>query len=155
MKYIFIFLAFSSLCFSQTYEDLEKITSVETFKRFVIEEGYEKLNDNINPKVITYAKAAPVNFGDKVNYVNVAFYYQTEEENRSWRFVFYNFISNDYRNLFNYVKAECEFSEIIERKGLNDPTDIIEFAVYNCDGIGKLGFAKSKGAGFVHYFSKK
>ena len=155
MKYIFIFLAFSSLCFSQTYEDLEKITSVETFKRFVIEEGYEKTNDNVNPKVIKYAKAAPVNFGDKVNYVKAAYYYQTQEENGSWGFILSDdFIYDDYRNLFNYVKAECEFSEIIERK-MGNLTRSIEFAVYNCDGIGKLGFAKSEGAGFVHYFSKK
>ena len=144
---IFIFLAFSSLCFSQTYEDLEKITSVETFKRFVIEEGYEKLDNNNYPKVIAYAKAGT---GKDV----IAYYYQTEEENGSWRFIFYDFIYH-YKNLFSYVKAECEFSEIIERKALSNPSHSIEFAVYNCDGIGKLGFARSEGAGFVHYFSKK
>jgi len=156
MKHIILYLAFTSLCFSQTYEDLKKITSIETFKRLVIEEGYEKLSDDSNPKVIGYAKAVALNIDDEVNYSSIAYYYQTQEENGSWRFILTdNFIYKDYSRLFDYVKLNCEFSEIIERKALSDPTQSIEFAVYNCEGIGKLGFAKSEGAGFIHYFSKK
>ena len=142
--------------YGQNYDDLKKITSLETFKRLVIEKGYEKIPDYDYPQVLLYAKPAPLNIDNEVNYISIAYYYQTEEESGSWRFILTdNFMYRDYDKLFTYVKKNCEFSEIIDRKGLDDPTQSIEFAVYNCEGIGKLGFAKKDGAGFVHYFSKK
>ena len=78
----------------------------------MIEEGYEKLSDDSNPKVIGYAKAVPLNVDDEVNYSSIAYYYQTQEENGSWRFILTdNFIYKDYSRLFDYVKLNCEFSE--------------------------------------------
>ena len=89
MKKLLLLSALLIFAFSygQNYDDLKKITSLETFKRLVIEKGYEKMPNSGYPQVLGYAKAAPLNIDNEVSFISIAYYYQTKEESGSWRFI--------------------------------------------------------------------
>lgn len=150
MKILFPFLLISIVSFSQvtSFEDIKTITSLNQFKRIVIENGYEKAKTQIAEDIVTYY-LEPYYIDDELTNLKGGAYYYTK--NGDFRFNFreneFNY-NKQYDDIFDEVKKDCIFFEIIPRKDL-------EYAAYSCFLDGKLGFVQEEGWCYIHYFAEK
>tara|TARA_B100001287_G_C22313950_1_gene358519 strand:- start:58 stop:513 length:456 start_codon:yes stop_codon:yes gene_type:complete len=151
MKKLLILLLFIPLVsFGQvnSYTDLQKINSLEQFKRIAIENGYEKSKYQNDVNIVEYYLNPSFNDEELTNADGAAFYYI---DNKDFRFVFKeNFlgVNIEYDDIYDSVKKDCRFFEIIPRKNL-------EFATYSCVLKGKLGFVEEEGFRYIHYFAER
>lgn len=148
-KILLILLFIPTICFGQvnSYTDIKKINSLDQFKRIAIENGYEKSKIQNDDNIVEYYLEP--SYDDKeIRYAKGAAFYYTE--NGDFRFMFKeNFIGlGKYEYIFDEVKKDCQFFEIIQRKDL-------EFVTYSCSQKGKLGFVQKEGWGYIHYFAEK
>ena len=145
------FLPFISIGQIKTLDELKRITSQETFERVCIENGYEK--SLMQEDTLVMYVLNPYYYEKKIiKSSGQAYYYLSEKEMNSFRFNFENSRPYDYNenydNVFDKVKSNCDYVDISERKD-------IAFSTYDCLPNGKLGFGKNEGANFIHYFPKK
>ena len=153
---ILLFVPFISIGQIKTLDEIKRITSQETFERVCIENGYEKSKELMvihqEDCYIVYALNPTFNDKNEILSQGFAVYYTSEKEMNSFRFNFENSKPYDYNenydNIFDEVKSNCDYLDISERKN-------IAFSTYDCLPNGKLGFGKRKGINIIHYFPKK
>tara|TARA_Y100000385_G_scaffold239267_1_gene254598 strand:+ start:212 stop:691 length:480 start_codon:yes stop_codon:yes gene_type:complete len=151
---ILFFIPFISIGQINTLDEIKRITSQETFERVCIENGYEKSKElqGDNDNIIAYALNPK--FNDEREIIKgegFAYYYISEKEMNSFRFGFMDNVlnyNNDYDNIFDKAKSNCDYVDVTERKD-------IAFSTYDCLPNGKLGFGKNEGTNIIHYFPKK
>ena len=154
MKHLLLILLFFPLIsFGQikTFDEIKRITSQETFERVCIENGYEK--SLMQEDTLVMYVLNPYYYEKKIiKSSGQAYYYLSEKEMNSFRFNFENSRPYDYNenydNIFDEVKSNCDYVDISERKN-------IAFSTYDCLPNGKSGFGKRKGTNIIHYFPKK
>jgi hypothetical protein len=149
-KLLFLLVFIPIVSFGQVTElnDLLDITSLNQFKRICIENGYEKIKAEDETKIIEYMLSPTYEDEEIVSTRGIAYYYI---DDGSWRIGFpenYGGGKIFYDRLFEEVKENCHFVDIVERKEL-------EFAAYICSPNGAIGFTESEGWGIVHFFSNK
>ena len=150
-----IILLIPILTYSQTYNELMGIKSMNDFKRVMIENGYE----------MDYEDEIEVVFG--YNLVR-----EVGETNKSEKWGMYNKKSKtiiyqfgekplsllsrygDYDDIVDNIKSKCEYDDIIV---VEDESGIMksEYVGYNCSeskSDGKFGFMVSEGNGYVKFF---
>ena len=150
MKNLLPFLFIPLFSFGQvtSFEDIKKITSLNQFKRIVIENGYEKAKTQNDENIVEYYLEPYYNDEGLVNLQGAALY---NVGNGDFRFVYKERLFRmvyEYEDIFEEVQKNCLFFEIIQRKDL-------EFAAYSCLEQGKLGFVEEEGWGYIHYFAEK
>ena len=149
---ILLFVPFISIGQIKTLDEIKRITSQETFERVCIENGYEKSIKMQEDTLTTYLLNPKFNDeGEIIKGEGFAYYYTSEKEMNSFRFGFFdNYFdyNNDYNDIFDKVKSNCDYIDVTNRKD-------IAFSTYDCLPNGKLGFGKSEGTNFIHYFPKK
>jgi len=157
-KLLFLLLFIPTLSYSQiTYNEVMSINSEKTFKRVVIENGYESNSD----------EDGRISYG--LNIVR-----DSIEENKSSRWAGYDKNSSEFRfkfyrisqlNLFGNeivvdtpydeivkdIKKNCEFYDIINRKG----TDYVCYSCSQSTYKGKIGFVISEGSGIIRHIIPK
>ena len=149
-KLLLLLLFIPVVCFGQvnSYTDLKKINSLDQFKRIAIENGYEKSKTQNYDNIVEYYLEPSYDNEEGISAKGVAFYYTS---NGDFRFIFKENIFGvnlEYDDIFDEVKKDCQFFEIIPRKDL-------EFATYSCSLKGKLGFVEEEGYRYIHYFAEK
>jgi hypothetical protein len=161
MKKLFLLLFISILSYSQiSYKDVMSINSEDTFKKVVIENGYE-FNDIDEEGWITYGfnierDAIEGNKSSKWGAYNKNDGKFTFQFNR--RTLLGNFLGseddtskNRYDLIVKDIKEKCKYYKIINYNG-------IDYVTYSCSESsykGKIGFVVSEGSGIIRHFPTK
>ena len=143
-KLLFILLFSSLISFSQevTLKDLLSINSEDTFKKVVIENGYEF--DSENGGILYYGYNIIRDSTEGNTSHKWALY------NDKFGFIEFQFVKNDmfveleFNRIVTDIKSNCEYFEIDG-----------DYVTYNCPDSsfnGQIGFKTSKGAGYVANF---
>jgi hypothetical protein len=158
-KYILLLLFIPIMSFGQiTYNDLMSIKSVDTFKKVVIENGYEADNTGIDDELINYgynitkdsingnkatkwAVYSPSNdvFVFKFSRSNVVDDFFGSEPDNS---------TNEYDLIVKELKAKCKYFKIREF----DENDYVTYSCSESSYTGKIGFMVSDGFGYIMHF---
>ena len=159
MKKLLLILFIPFVSFSQTYEELMSINSIDMFKKLVIENGYEY--DSTDDDWINYG----------FNIVK-----DSIEGNKSSKWMSYNskddrFLlvfsrgskiddliglktdnsKNPYDLIVNNIKQKCKYYKIINYEG----TDYVSYGCSESSYKGKIGFVISEGKGLIRHFPKE
>ena len=137
-KTLFLLLFIPTLSYSQiTYKDIISIHSENTFKRAVIENGYELvIKDN---KQLIY---------DNINHTSVC---GLSLRDNLFLFRFFNDGIKNYNSIVDDIKNNCTFLGIGEFEG-ND------YVCYSCSESkykGDIGFTIFEGVGIIQLFPKE
>ena len=154
MKKVLILLFIPILSYSQiSYKDVMSIKSVDTFKKVVIENGYE-FNDKDDDGWITYGFNI-VRDSIEGNKSSQWSYYNTKDDGFTFSFsrtsVLGEFFGtednseNPYDLIVKDIKEKCKYHKIINYKG----TDYVTYSCSESLYKGKLGFRVSDGLGIV------
>ena len=158
MKKLLILLLLPLFSFSQTYDELISINSLDTWKKVVIENDYEYVEwdeDREDNEWVTYGYGVIKDSTLTTTSVEIMSSYNTKDDRFSFQMpmkyedFFGAMVDTDmaqtYNTLSKDIKANCEYSEIINYKG-------DDFVVYTCSNR-KYGFAIGvAGYGIVRYF---
>ena len=156
MKKLLILLLLPLFSFSQTYDDIVSINSLDTWKKVVIENGYEFANVDFDSEDwVTYGYGVTRDSNDaftsakimsSYNIKDGRFSFQIPMKYESWFGIEEETeMSKRYYSISEEIKANCEYSEIINYK--DD-----DFVVYNCSNR-KYGFAIGVSTwGIIRYF---
>jgi len=142
MKQLLLLFFIPILSYSQiTYEDIMSINSVKTFKRVVIEGGYE----------FAYEKHGWLNYGKNLEKDYADEYKATEwcryEKNTSnFRFLWFD-LKQYYLNVEN-IKEKCKFYDVHNYYG----TDYVCYSCSESKYKGKIGFVIEDGDGYIRHF---
>ena len=159
MKKLIILLFIPIVSFSQTYDEFVSINSLETWKKVVIENGYEYVYwGEGNEDWVTYGFGVMKDSADVATNVKIITAYNIKDDRFSFQMPmkyedFYGAMvdtemSKIYNALTKDIKANCEYSEIINYKG-------DDFVVYTCSNR-KYGFAiDTSGSGIVRNFPEE
>jgi len=142
MKRLLLLLLIPTLSYSQTYEDIMGINSEKTFKRVVIENGFEKSIEKSNDTEVFYISYIYSNLNGQ------KFSYDRGYYNDSGKFSFEFNDTKTYFNLINKIKKNCTFFNIVE---LGE----VDYVCYSCPQSkykGKIGFRSSNRKGYVVHF---
>ena len=157
-KLLFLLLFVPLISFSQiTYKDIMYINSEKTYKKVVIENGYEfdsadddviwygwnitkdSINGNKSKKWSTYTKSTGA-FIFQFSRTNVlADFLKSDSDNSK----------NEYDLIVEDIKAKCKYFDVI-----TDEANI-SYVTYSCSESsykGKIGFMVSEGTGFIVHF---
>jgi hypothetical protein len=161
MKKLFLLLFIPILSYSQiSYKDVMSINSEDTFKKVVIENGYE-FNDIDEEGWITYGfnierDSIEGNKSSKWGAYNKNDGKFTFQFNR--RTLLGNFLGseddtskNRYDLIVKDIKEKCKYYKIINYNG-------IDYVTYSCSESsykGKIGFVVSEGSGIIRHFPTK
>ena len=155
MRYLIILLFISFSGFSQTYEDLMSINSLETFKKVCLENGYQKINlaeffqENTEDSVeITSSDGTDMDDFVTYSYQETARVANWNPTDNTFAFTYQKnaflelFMGEDEKSVYDEIvddiKENCKFYKIAETVG------DIEFVTYSCSQSlykGKIGFA--------------
>ena len=156
MKKLILLLFIPFVSFGQTYNELISINSLDTWKKVVSENGYEYVYwGEGNEDWVTYGFGVMKDSTNAASTVQIVAAYNIKDGRFSFQMPmkYQNFIgamvdtemSKTYNALTKDIKANCEYSEIINYK--ED-----DFVVYTCSNR-KFGFAIGiSGFGIVRYF---
>ena len=148
MKKILLLLLFIPLIsLSQVnYEDMLSINSIEQFKRVMIENDYDFVENK--QETLTYAKYPIKNSEGELESSDWA-YFSIEHNSYIFEFVNVLFGKFTYDDIYDVVKDKCKFSNILEVKD-NDGNPI-DYACYTCpeSSAGVIGFTKNNGTGTI------
>jgi len=161
MKRLLLLLIIPTLSYSQiTYEDIMSINSEKTFKRVVIENGFEFGSyDNEYGEFLNYGIDITKDSIDgdrsvlwgRYNKFNGEFGFKFSY-GRSLLGLEFNDDDNPYDLIIEKIKKNCKYYDIIEE-------DELDFVCYSCSQSkykGKIGFTKSDGSGIIkHIIPKK
>tara|TARA_Y100000991_G_scaffold204653_1_gene180333 strand:- start:651 stop:1553 length:903 start_codon:yes stop_codon:yes gene_type:complete len=163
MKRLLLLLTIPTLSYSQiTYEDVMSINSEKTFKRVMIENGFEH-EDTDNNQYVWYGlntvkdsvKGSQSSFWGSYYKRNGEFTFQISLRSSFGLDFFGKQIENEdnvYNEIIEKIKKNCNYYDIIEKDG-------DDFVCYSCSQStykGKIGFTKSDGWGFIkHIIPKK
>jgi hypothetical protein len=158
MKKLFLLLFIPILSYSQiSYKDVMSINSEDTFKKVVIENGYE-FNDIDEEGWITYGfnierDSIEGNKSSKWGVYNKKDGKFTFQFNR--RTLLENLLAseddtskNRYDLIVKDIKEKCKYYKIINYYG-------IDYVTYSCSESsykGKIGFVVSEGSGIIRHF---
>ena len=159
MKRLLLILLIPTLSFSQiTYEDIMGINSEKTFKRVVIENGFEFSREE--EEYIGYGLNIRK---DSINGDRSSLWGRYYKINGEFQFQFSlssSFLGltkdmsdeSPYPSIIDKIKKNCTFYDVIEE-------DQIDYVCYSCSQSsykGKIGFTKSNGSGLIkHILPKK
>ena len=160
MKRLLLLLIIPTLSYSQiTFKDIMSINSEKTFKRVMIENGFEK-TDSDNEDLIWYGyNISEEDGGDKSN-----FWSRYDKDNGEFRFQisikskgetdFFGRETNSeyventiYDIIVEKIKKNCKYYDIIEKSDR-------DYVCYSCSQStykGKIGFTKTNGIGYVDH----
>lgn len=156
MKKLLLILFIPFVSFSQTYEELMSINSIDMFKKVSIENGYQSYNedderafygfnivkDSIEDKMskaLVYLKKQDI-FMLSV-YKEISFLGVKTTRDRT-----------EYDLIVDEIKNKCTYSKIMEGPSGDD------FVTYSCSDSsfkGKIGFAIIEGFGFILNFPEE
>ena len=154
-KLLFLLLFIPTLSYSQiTFEDIMSINSEKTFKRVMIENNYEF--DQFNEEYIDYGLNI---VRDSINGNKSTEWIRYKKSNGEFYFHFFIITTNMYGSkigldnqtygiITNDIKKNCEYYDIINRKGM-------DYVCYSCSEWelwdGKIGFVISEGSGYIRH----
>lgn len=154
MKRLLFLLFIPILSYSQiTYKDVMSINSEKTFKRVVIENGFEfdKSDEeyigygmNINRDSINGNKSK---LWSRYSKINGEFNFQFSLSSSFYGLTKDLTDESPYNSIIEKVKKNCKFYDIIEKNGL-------DYVCYSCPQStykGKIGFTKSEGSGMIRH----
>ena len=156
MKKLILLLFIPLLSLSQTYDELVSINSLDTWKKVVIENGYEFANVDFDSEDwVTYGYGVTRDSTNAFTSAKIMSSYNIKDGRFSfqmpmkyeslWGIELETDMSKRYYKLSKEIKANCEYSEIINYK--DD-----DFVVYTCFNR-KYGFAiGTSGFGIVRNF---
>ena len=156
MKKLILLLFIPIVSFCQTYDEFVSINSLDTWKKVVIENGYEYVYwGEGNEDWVTYGFGVMKDSANVATNVKIITAYNIKDDRFSFQMPmkYENFfgamvdteMSKIYNVLTKDIKANCEYSEIINYKG-------DDFVVYTCSNR-KYGFAiGTSGFGIVRNF---
>jgi len=157
-KTLFLLLFIPLLSYSQiTYDDIMRINSEKTFKRVVIENGFEfdKSDEeyigygmNINRDSINGNKSK---LWSRYSKINGEFNFQFSLSSSFYGLTKDLTDESPYNSIIEKVKKNCKFYDIIEKNGL-------DYVCYSCPQStykGKIGFTKSEGSGVIQHILPK
>ena len=151
-----ILLLLPLFSFSQTYDEFVSINSLDTWKKVVIENGYEYVYwGEGNEDWVTYGFGVMKDSANVATNVKIITAYNIKDDRFSFQMPmkYEDFfgamldteMSKIYNALTKDIKANCEYTEIINYKG-------DDFVVYTCSNR-KYGFAiVTSGFGIVRNF---
>lgn len=159
MKNLLILLLFIPLLsFSQTYKDVMSISSVDMFKKVVIENGYEFSSEKDGE--ITYGFNIMKDSIDGDKSIKWA-YYSTNNDRWTFSFSRSNMLNSfasallgasseetpdsPYDTIVDEIKEKCKYYKIQDING-------VDFVTYSCSEStykGKIGFAINDGSGII------
>ena len=156
MKKLILLLFIPFVCFSQTYEELMSINSVDMLKKVSIENGYQPYAEN-DESVFYGFNIVKDSIEDKMN---KALIYDKKQD--MFMFSVYKEISffgvktsideTEYDLIVDKIKNKCTYHKIIKKdSGYN-------FVTYSCSDSsfkGKIGFAIIDGFGFILNFPEE
>ena len=148
---ILLFISFNS--YSQTYEDIMSINSIDIFKKVCIENDYEFHHKSNNLRYTDYAWNL---YRGETRSDDIAGIWSTYNEISGY-FYFIFYLENDsaknrYYSIVDGIKNRCKFYKII-----NDNSYGKDVATYSCFQSlysGKIGFFISDGFGYVIHYPK-
>ena len=166
MKKLLLLLLFIPIVsFGQSYKDVMSISSVDMFKKVVIENGYE-FSSNTD-ETITYGFNI---IKDSINADKSTRWAQYNPENDKWSFIFSRtdalaslagaFLGvesetdnskNPYNLITEGIKEKCKYYKIQNVEG----TDFVTYSCSESSYKGKIGFAIADGSGIVLHFSNE
>ena len=138
---ILIFLLISIIGFCQTskftLEDIETIKDVNSFKKVMMERGLEKVDDEGYNNLVIYGyKVNEDSEGELVTSLLGMYYYYLDGDEIQISFNDEDvFLENEYNELFDKVKLDCDFIDI-------DNSQSVEFIKYDCGNGFIIGFGK-------------
>ena len=161
-KLILLLLFIPVVCIGQSYKDVMSISSVDMFKKVVIENGYEY--DSTDDDWITYGYEI-IRDSIEGNRSSKWTSYNTKNDNWSFRLsrtdalgslagAFLGVQSetdnskNPYDLITDNIKEKCKYYKIQNYNG-------IDYVTYSCSESsykGKIGFAISEGKGIIRHF---
>ena len=150
MKKLILLLLIPIITYSQTYNELMGIESINDFKRVLIENGYEKYIDEELTVVYGYNWE-----GDKKEPADKLGWYVKETRIMGFDFgktpldIFNRF--GDYDDIVDNIKSKCEYDDIIVVGAFG------EYVGYICSESkldGKFGFRVSDEKGKIIIFNK-
>ena len=158
MKKLILLLFIPIVSFCQTYDEFVSINSLDTWKKVVIENGYEYVDwglDENDKDWVTYGFGVMKDSANVATNVKIITAYNIKDDRFSFQMPmkYEDFfgamvdteMSKTYNALTKDIKANCEYSEIINYKG-------DDFVVYTCSNR-KYGFAiGTSGFGIVRNF---
>ena len=157
MKNLFLLLFIPILSYSQiSYKDVMSINSEDSFKKVVIENGYE-FNDIDEEGCITYGfnierDSIEGNKSSKWGVYNKNDGKFTFQFNR--RTLLRNLFGseddnskNSYDLIVKDIKEKCKYYKIINYKG----TDFVTYSCSESSYKGKIGFVVSEGSGIIRH----
>jgi hypothetical protein len=160
MKKLILLLLFIPLVsFGQTYKDVMSISSVDMFKKVLIENGYE-YNSTLNDW-ITYGFNIKWDDNEGRNKSSRWAYYNLKDDRFNLNFSRTDLVSsffgsepdnseNPYDLITETIKEKCKYYKIQNLKG-------VDYVAYNCSESsykGKIGFAVSEGKGIIMHFTE-
>jgi len=149
MKRLLLLLFIPILSYSQTFDELKMVNSLDDFKKVMIENKYEF--DEISSDGSWMYGFNMIRDSVKGNGSEKwGSYY----EDGGWRILFNKrntiiYQLGDYDDILESIKDECSYEGIKKYYKNND------YVTYSCDESkfdGKIGFMISEGSGFIRYF---
>tara|TARA_B110001450_G_C17432727_1_gene404548 strand:- start:65 stop:559 length:495 start_codon:yes stop_codon:yes gene_type:complete len=156
MKHLLFLLLIPLLSFSQTYKDVMSIKSENTFKKVVIENGYEFDNDKDDVVWYGWNIAKDSVEGNKsskwasYNKLTGAFKFQLSRTNPIADFLNYenDTSKNAYDLIVADIKEKCKYYTIINYKGI----DHVSYSCSESSYKGKIAFVIDEGWGVIRHF---
>ena len=142
-KLLFLLFFIPLMSFSQEikFDDIMSINSIDTFKRVVIESGYEYIKED---SWLTYGYKVEKTKNEEPTASKWGVY-NIEWENFIFQFIKADiFVELEFNKIVSDIKSKCEYFEI---NG--------EYVTYNCPDSsfeGQIAFKTSEGSGFVAMF---
>jgi len=163
-KTLFLLFFIPTLSYSQiTFEDIMSINSLKTFKRVMIENGFER-EELDNEHRILYGlnikrdsvKNSKSSLWGGYDERNGEFRFQISVKSGGGRDFFGRKIDEEtgdnlYDEIVEKIKKNCKYYDVIE----NDGDDYVCYSCSQSTYKGKIGFTKSEGNGYIEHIIEK
>lgn len=163
MKRLLILFFIPTLSYSQiTFEDIMNINSEKTFKRVMIENGFENDRSNLEHWILyglnikrDSVEENKSSLWGSYNKRNGEFNFQISVTN-SFGLDFFGRQINDnenslYDEIVEKIKKNCKYYDVIEYDGV----DLVCYSCSQSSYKGKIGFTKSEGSGYIQHIIPK
>jgi hypothetical protein len=142
-RYLFFLSFIPVFSFGQSYLDIMSISSLEDFKKVVIENDYQL--DHKDESSVRYNYIGNKHDGTiRTGTFNI--------KDKTWMFSFirpdFDYQTTPYDLIVEEIKNECKYHKII-------PDNNVDFVSYSCNEstyVGSLGFVISNGYGIIKMF---
>ena len=157
-KLLFLLFFLPSVSFGQTYNEIMSINSLDTYKKVVIENGYEygdidgdwirygfdvtrdSTNTIISRKIFTSYNTKDHRWSFQIPMTFEVFFVKEETENAS-----------KYYSITKEIKANCKYYKILNYK----EDDYVSYSCSESSYKGKIGFVISEGWGIIRHFPEE